>query len=136
MWRFFENVPEVADCMPGAELGEERQDGSYSGTLGVKLGPLSLGFQGEAEVDWDEDRYAGQIRGKAVDRKGGSRAQVQVSYRLEEVPEGTKALMEIDLNLSGAAAQFGRTGLVKQVSARMAGQFVDCLEKKLSGSSA
>lgn len=133
VWEFFKDVHAVADCMPGAELGEVKEDGTYEGSVGVRLGPLSLGFQGEAEVEWDDQDLAGQIRGKALDRRGGSRAQVQVDYRLEEDGNGTKVVMEIDLSLSGAAAQFGRTGLVKQVSGRMAGQFADCLEDRLTG---
>lgn len=132
VWEFFKDVPAVADCMPGAELGEQKEDGTYEGTIGIRLGPLSLGFQGRAEVEWDDEELAGRITAQATDRKGGSRAQAQVDYRLEEVEDGTKVVMDIDLSLSGAAAQFGRTGLIKQVSGRMTGQFARCLEEKLT----
>jgi carbon monoxide dehydrogenase subunit G len=132
VWEFFADVPAVAGCMPGTELSEERQDGSYAGKMSVKLGPMTAGFEGEARVERDDSAQSGHIRGAGVDRRGGSRAQVEVHYRLEEVPEGTKVIVDADLTLAGAAAQFGRTGLVKEISNRLARQFVECLEAKLS----
>lgn len=132
VWEFFADVPSVAGCMPGTELSEVRPDGSYAGKVDVKLGPMTAGFEGEARVERDDSAHSGHIRGAGVDRRGGSRAQVEVHYRLEEVPEGTKVIVDADLTLAGAAAQFGRTGLVKEMSNRLARQFVDCLEAKLS----
>lgn len=132
VWDFFADVPEVAECMPGTELSEERQDGSYAGKMSVKLGPMTAVFEGEARVERDDYARSGHIRGAGVDRRGGSRAQVEIDYRLEEAPEGTKVIVDADLTLAGAAAQFGRTGLVKEISNRLARQFVECLEAKLS----
>jgi hypothetical protein len=37
--------------------------------------------------------------------------------------------------LSGPVAQFGRTGLVNEMSKRLIGEFVDCLEAKLAAES-
>ena len=36
----------VAPCVPGAELGTMANDGSYPGTVSVKLGPMKFVYKG------------------------------------------------------------------------------------------
>lgn len=139
VWRFFDDIPAVADCLPGARLEEVTDDGACRGTVTVKLGPMSPSFEGEAQVERDDAGHGGTIRGRGRDRRGGSRAQVRVAYRLEEVAEpsaSTRVVVDADIELSGAAAQFGRTGLIEETANRLAQQFVTCLESKLSAPSA
>lgn len=132
VWAFFQDVPSVAECLPGAELTEDRGDGSYAGKVSVKLGPMSANFEGEATVTPDESTKSGLIDGKGADRRGGSRGQVKVQYRLEESGTGTKVQIDADVTLSGAAAQFGRTGLISEMSNRLIDDFVNCVEGKLA----
>jgi uncharacterized protein len=74
----------VAECLPGAELTEDRGDGTYAGKVSVKLGPMAANFEGEASVTPDEASHSGTIDGKGADRRGGSRGQVKVHYALEQ----------------------------------------------------
>jgi uncharacterized protein len=132
VWRFFQDVPSVAECLPGAELTEDRGDGTYAGKVSVKLGPMAANFEGEATVRPDAASHSGSIDGKGADRRGGSRGQVKVEYRLAESDGGTRVSIDADVSLSGAAAQFGRTGLISEMSNRLIGDFVSCVEGKLS----
>jgi carbon monoxide dehydrogenase subunit G len=131
VWEFFQDVPAVAQCLPGAELTEDKGDGVYAGGISVKLGPMTAAFEGEATVTPDEAAKTGHIEGKGVDRRGGSRGQVKVDYALTEAGGGTKVSVDANVTLSGAAAQFGRTGLINEMSTRLIGEFVSCLEAKL-----
>lgn len=131
VWEFFQDVPAVAQCLPGAELTEDKGDGVYGGSISVKLGPMSATFEGEATVTPDPAARSANISGKGVDRRGGSRGQVKVDYRLDAVDAGTKVTVDADVTLSGSAAQFGRTGLINEMSTRLISEFVECLEKKL-----
>lgn len=132
VWDYFQDVPSVADCLPGAELLEDKGDGQYTGKVSVKLGPMSANFEGQAQVTPNHDEMTGLIDGKGADRRGGSRGQVKVDYRL--TPEGThtKVNLDADVTLSGAAAQFGRTGLINEISGRLIEEFVACVEGKLA----
>lgn len=132
VWDLFQDVPQVAQCLPGAELTEERGDGSYAGKLSVKLGPMSADFDGEATVEVDESNRVGTVSGKGADRRGGSRGRVKVTYALSEADGGTKVVVDADIHLSGAAAQFGRVGLINEMSGRLITDFVECLEAKLA----
>ena len=132
VWQFFQDVPSVAQCLPGAELLDDKGDGTYAGKVAVKLGPLSATFEGEATVRADHDAMRGEIDGKGVDRRGGSRGQVDVTYVLSPSETGTKVDIDAEVHLSGAAAQFGRTGLINEMSNRLIGEFVGCVEGKLA----
>ena len=132
VWQFFQDVPSVAQCLPGAELLDDKGDGTYAGKVAVKLGPLSATFEGEATVRADHDAMRGEIDGKGVDRRGGSRGQVDVTYVLSPSGTGTKVDIDAEVHLSGAAAQFGRTGLINEMSNRLIGEFVGCVEGKLA----
>ena len=131
VWDLFQDVPSLAACLPGADLTEEKGAGVYAGTVGVKLGPMSANFEGEATVVADHDAMTGNVNGKGTDKRGGSVGQVKVAYGLEPMEDGTRVTVDADVILSGAAAQFGRTGLIKEISARLIGEFVACVEAKL-----
>lgn len=132
VWALFEDVPELAQCLPGAELTEDKGDGMYSGKVSAKLGPMTANFEGDATVTSDAETHTGSVNGKGTDRSGGSVGQVKMSYSMAADNGGTVVEVDADVILSGAAAQFGRTGLIKEMSSRLIGEFVSCVEAKLT----
>lgn len=133
VWNFFQDVPQVAECMPGVELLDSLGEDSYKGKMKVKLGPISAQFQGQATIeDLDETKRVGTISAKGADRQGGSRASAKVRYGLAEEGSGTKIDITADISLQGSMAQFGRTGLLQEVSGQLTKEFASCLESKLS----
>ena len=131
VWEFFQDVPSVADCLPGAELTGANDDGSYAGQLSAKMGPMTATFEGTAVVTPDPDSMTATIVGKGVDKRGGSRGQVNVEYSVAEDGTGSQVTVDADVTLSGPAAHFGRTGLINEMSKRLIEEFVSCLEAKL-----
>lgn len=135
VWDFFQDVPAVAQCLPGAELLDVNDDGTYEGKLSVKLGPMTAAFEGQATVEPDPESRSAKIQGKGVDKRGGSRGQVKVDYRIASEGDGASVDIDADVTLSGPAAQFGRTGLINEISKRLIEEFVACLEAKLAATS-
>ncbi len=136
VWEFFQDVPAVAQCLPGAELTSQNDDGSYEGALSVKLGPMTASFEGKATIAPDAANRSATIEGRGVDKKGGSRGQVKVDYSVVGTETGSKVAVDADVHLSGPVAQFGRTGLINEMSKRLIGEFVSCLEHKLEAPTA
>lgn len=132
VWEFFQDVHSVAQCLPGAELLGQSEDGSYEGKVSVKLGPMAANFEGKATVTPDPATRTATIEGKGVDRSGGSRGQVKVVYSIVPDGPGSKVGVNAEVSLSGPVAQFGRTGLINEMSKRLIGEFVECLEGKLA----
>lgn len=135
VWKQFQDVPAVAQCLPGATLTEDKGGGVYVGNIAVKLGPIAATFEGEANVTSDPDSRSALIEGKGVDKKGGSRGQVKVNYALTEASTGTTVKIDADITLAGPAAQFGRTGLINEMSRRLITDFSSCLEAKMAAPS-
>lgn len=132
VWAFFQNIPVVARCMPGAELTEDKGGGIYAGRLGIKLGPFSAHFDGEATVTTNEADHAGHVEGRGIDKRGGSRSKLVMDYKLSESEHGTSVTIDADLQLSGPIAQFGRTSIVNETAAILIGQFVRNVEAKFA----
>ena len=133
VWGMFQDVPAIAQCLPGATLTEDKGNDVYAGTIAVKLGPMAATFEGEATVTHDRANRSALIDGRGVDKKGGSRGQVKVVYTLAPTESGgTMTTIDADVTLAGPAAQFGRTGLINEMSKRLIGDFAACLEAKMA----
>ncbi|SNR65586.1 Carbon monoxide dehydrogenase subunit G [Haloechinothrix alba] len=132
VWQFFHDVPSVVECLPGAEITEQDDEGNYRGQLATKLGPIAIKFEGKATVVFDEHASQVTIHGTGVDRKGGSRGEITVVGDISDTDAGTHVGINTDVTLSGSAAQFGRTGLINDISQRMLGEFATCVETKLN----
>jgi carbon-monoxide dehydrogenase small subunit len=131
VWELFENVPEVVNCLPGARLLEVMGEDTYRGEVAVKIGPISARFEGEARHVSDASTNRGSIEGDGADKKGGSRGRVKINYSLSKTEAGTKVSVDSDITLSGRAAQFGRPGLVKEMTSRILLEFGNNLQKSL-----
>ena len=132
VWPLFQDVLELARCLPGAELTKDNGDGTYEGSVSVKLGPISASFVGKATVEFDHDANRIDIKGRGVDRSGGSQGRVDVGVDLEATDQShTSVMITAAVQLAGPIAQFGRTGLVNEVSKRLIDDFSDCIHAKL-----
>ncbi len=45
-WEFFSNPEFIVPCIPGAEIKEIKEDGSFEASVKLKLGAVSLNFFG------------------------------------------------------------------------------------------
>ncbi|MGH3238715.1 MAG: SRPBCC family protein [Streptosporangiaceae bacterium] len=120
VWLFFENIPQVAACLPGAELTEDLGEEKYKGKVAVRMGPVRLQFAGTADItERDEAAKRVVVHASGADEKGRGQASMVVTATLARAgPQnrGTKVGVTQDLQLSGAAAQYGR-GMIGDVTA-------------------
>ena len=59
------DVERVAPCLPGAEITEVGDDGTYRGTFSVRLGPTTAAYRGELQMEeLDEARAPGRDAGE------------------------------------------------------------------------
>jgi len=137
VWTLFRDVPELARCLPGAELTADNGDGTYEGKVSVKLGPIASSFDGESTVVFTDETYTATIKGRGVDRSGGSQGRVEIDVQLANIDDAhTEVTIDAKVMLAGPIAQFGRTGLVNEVSNRLIDEFSECLQAKLDADSA
>jgi carbon-monoxide dehydrogenase small subunit len=134
VWSFLDDIARVVPCMPGATLSAVRGD-RLRGQLAIKLGPIAATFDGEARVVRDAATQRGMILGAGRDRLGASRASAELEYQLrpEQVAAATRVDITVRALLLGPLAQFGRSGIVSDLAARITDMFARNLERRLAG---
>lgn len=105
VWVFFQDIPQVAACLPGAELNDLVGDDKYVGKVAIKLGPVKLQFAGSAQIKERNDSAKRIVVDAAgADEKGRGQAALMLTASLTPTSTGTKVDVLMDLQLSGAAA--------------------------------
>jgi uncharacterized protein len=134
-WKLLTDVELIAPCMPGAEL-QEIDGEEYRGIVKVKVGPITAQYRGKATfVEKDDTAHKAVLRAEGRDTRGQGNANATITATLQAEGAGTRVEVVTDLSITGRAAQFGR-GVMADVSTKLLGQFVDCLEKNVLGAAA
>ncbi len=133
-WAHFQDIAGLAGCFPGATVTEAEGD-TFSGSVKVKLGPIALVYNGSGTfVEKDDAAHRFVVDAKGKDKRGNGTAGAVVTLAMaESASGGTDVDVRTDLNVTGKPAQFGRSGM-QDVSDKLLGQFVACLEERLTGS--
>ena len=131
VWQFFENIPQVAACLPGAELTDDLGGDKYKGGVVVRMGPVRLRFAGTADIT-ERDDAANRIvvHASGAEERGRGQASMIVTATLARSGRGTKVAVTQDLQLSGAAAQYGR-GMISDVTAVLMRDFAANLQDRI-----
>jgi uncharacterized protein len=131
VWQFFQNIPQVAACLPGTELTEDLGDNRYKGRVAVRMGPVRLQFAGTADItERDEAARRMVVNASGAEEKGRGQASMVVTAKLERAGRGTRVDVTQDLQLAGAAAQYGR-GMISDVTAVLMRDFSVNLQDRI-----
>jgi carbon monoxide dehydrogenase subunit G len=129
-WEVLTDLEGIAPCLPGAQLTGVDGD-VFSGKVRIKVGPVISDYSGTARfVEKDDDNHHAVIDAKGKDSRGAGNANAMIDARLKADGDHTIVTVSTDLNISGKVAQFG-SGMIKEVSTKLLGQFVDNLEAML-----
>ncbi len=138
VWDMFDRIEELAACLPGATITGRPAPDRVEGQIRIKAGPIAAVFRGEARIERDAATYSGCIIGAGSDLQSGSSTRGVIRYRLSEGEDhhSTDVLVTAGYSLTGMLAQFARSGIVKDVAARLTASFIHNLEARLAGKSA
>jgi uncharacterized protein len=132
VWQFFENIPQVATCLPGAELTEDLGGEKYKGRVAVRMGPVRLQFAGTADItERDEAAKRVVVHAAGAEEKGRGQASMIVTATLARAGRGTRVDVTQDLQLSGAAAQYGR-GMIADVTSVLMRDFATNMQGRIN----
>jgi carbon monoxide dehydrogenase subunit G len=132
VWEFLLDPRRVAPCMPGAELTEVVNDHQYKGKVHIKMGPVSLSFNGDVDITERDDAAKRMVmKAKGAELKGKGQANATVISSLERNGSGTKMRISQDIDLSGPLAQYGR-GMIQDVSGSLMNEFADRIQADLT----
>jgi uncharacterized protein len=137
VWEALIDVERVAPCLPGAEITEADEDGTYRGTFSVRLGPTTAAYRGELSMEEvDADAHRAVMRASGQDKRGQGSAKATIVSTMREKGGATTVAVETDFTITGRLARFGRGGMIQDVSNRLLRDFSDCLQKTIEGAEA
>lgn len=132
-WQVLTDLEGIAPCMPGAVL-TGRDGDNFMGKVKIKVGPVVSEFAGVVHfIDKDDAAHRAVIDAKGKDSRGTGNASATITAALTPHGEHTLVRVDTDMKISGKIAQLG-SGMMKEVSEKLLGQFVECLESRLSAS--
>jgi esterase/lipase/carbon monoxide dehydrogenase subunit G len=118
----------VVDCVAGAKLGQQNEDGSFDGAMTVKFSALRVSFSGRVALTLDPDARQGTVSARGRDGQGGTKFQATAAFQVEPADDGSASQVtasgEVELSGKLASVIEGAAGAVVK---RMTLEFVDAL---------
>jgi carbon monoxide dehydrogenase subunit G len=133
VWDFLMNMENVAACLQGVRKFEAIDEDNYEGVLRIRVGPVSISFQGTVAVETrDREQWLGVVRAEAKDRKvgGGVTAHLNMSLA-EKSPAETEMNIVLDTHLLGKIGEFGQP-LIRKKTDDLLQNFAAEVSKQLS----
>jgi uncharacterized protein len=137
VWALLSDPRAVVDCVPGAVLGEQQEDGSYEASLVVKFGPAKVTFRAHLTLDLDQAGMTGRVASRARDNQGGTRVKTAMSFKVVAgaAPGAAAIPIEAQVEISGKLASLVESG-AGLVVRHMTKEFSERLAAKLAGGAA
>lgn len=128
-WPFLMDLGAIVPCFPGAELVEKIDDDHYRGRVTVKLGPLTMVFNGKLNIESrDEAARSGTVKAAWTEAKGRGNAISVTRFSMHEHGGGTRVEIASDIQLAGQVAQYGRgAGMIADISTQLVDKFAQNL---------
>ena len=137
VWAFLTDPSKVAGCLPGAAITGQVDERTHTGTIAVKVGPVSARYKGTVRFErLDREEGVAEIAAAGQDVRGKGGADMRMTSRVvARGPSETEVTVASTVNITGILAQFGR-GLIQDISDQMFRQFTDAMRTALESAPA
>ena len=114
LWEIVKDIPTVGTCIPGATDIEEGSDGTYTGTVKVRVGPIGLGLNGKLSIDSENtETRTISFTGEGADRKVPGNVRVKISMAVSGEGAISELVVDSEANVMGKLGEFGQ-GIIKR----------------------
>ncbi|HEV7466113.1 MAG TPA: SRPBCC family protein [Candidatus Dormibacteraeota bacterium] len=132
VFAFLLDVNSVLGCVPGAELSEIVDDGTFRGRVRIRVGRVSVVYQGTGHVvSRDDSARTAVLEAEGREAGGSGSARAVITVTVGERGEGAEVLMVTELAVVGRGTQTGH-GMVEEVSRSLLGQMAACIGARLA----
>jgi carbon monoxide dehydrogenase subunit G len=137
VWSFLTDLPRVARCLPGAAIGEKLDEKTSTGTMTIKVGPVSSTYRGKVVFErLDQAARTAELSASGQDVRGKGGADMRLTSSLKPLPGGQTEVTAVStVNVTGILAQMGR-GMIQDVSDEMFQIFSERMRAELESGAA
>lgn len=137
VWDFLTDPYKVARCLPGAAITERLDDRTYTGTMTVKVGPVTAAYRGKLRFErLDAEAREAELSASGQETRGKGGADMRMRSRVDPKGEDeTEVTVVSDVNVVGVLAQFGR-GMIQDVSDQLFQKFTVAMSRELEAPAA
>lgn len=134
VWEALNSADVLKECIPGCTELHGSADEGFDAVVTQKVGPVKATFKGAVVlsdvVRPESYRISGEGKGGVAGfAKGGA------SVVLNDVPEGTELVYEVDAKVGGKIAQLGNR-IINGFATKMANAFFDNFQAHVQGDDA
>jgi len=132
VWEFLTDPYRVGRCLPGAAITDKVDDQTFTGTITIKVGPVTASYRGKMKFErLDPVAMEADIAASGQETKGKGGADMRMKSRVvDKGPAETEVTVVSDVNVMGVLAQFGR-GMIQDVSDQLFQKFTDGMRREL-----
>lgn len=131
VYAFLLDVNRVAGCVPGAELSEVVDPNTFKGRVKVKVGPITVAYNGTARItSRDDEAHRAELDAEGRETSGPGSARAHAVMTVTEADGHSHVSIHTEYQVAGRVAQFGR-GVMEDVSRRIVGQMAACIKQTL-----
>ena len=127
------DINKVVGCVPGAELSEVVDPATFKGKVKVKVGPITVAYNGTARItDRDDAARSAAIEAEGRETTGPGSARAKAVMKVDAEGSGSVVKISTDYSVAGRVAQFGR-GVMEDVSRRIVNEMAACIKANVEG---
>ena len=137
VWDLLADPRAVVDCVPGAALGEQKEDGSFDASISVKFGPAKVAFHANVALELDAAAMVGHVTAKGKDKQGGTRFRATMTFKVvaQDQAPGSTVPIVAQVEVGGRLASLVESGAALVVK-RMTSEFSERLAARCAEASA
>ncbi len=122
------DINKVVGCVPGAELSEVVDPTTFKGKVKVKVGPITVAYNGTARIsDRNDAQRSATLEAEGRETTGPGSARAKAFMSVEPDGAGSTVKIVTDYSVAGRVAQFGR-GVMEDVSRRIVNDMAACIK--------
>jgi carbon monoxide dehydrogenase subunit G len=131
VYEYLLQLEQVGQCIPGAQIGPEGDDGAHPAEIAVRLGPMRFNYRGSVRL---EDRVGSERKATLMadvrEARGQGSAKARMEMSVEGEDNGARVVTRTQVQMTGRAASMGR-GVIDDVAARMVDDMATCVTERL-----
>jgi len=125
------DINKVVGCVPGAELSEVVDPTTFKGKVKVKVGPITVAYNGTARIsERDDSAHTATLTAEGRETTGPGSARASAQMKVQTAGEGSLVEIVTEYHVAGRVAQFGR-GVMEDVSRRLIHDMASCIQSNL-----